>query len=158
MVLTKTLLVKMAVGVGLCLLAGAIGGLFTSAGVKTWYPTLIKPWFTPPSWLFGPVWTVLYVLMGVAVALVWHKSTGINAALALFGVQLVLNVLWSLFFFQLRAPALALLDIVLLEVTLIVTTVLFWRIAVPAGALLLPYLLWVGFATVLNASLAWLNR
>lgn len=156
--LARTLLLKVVVGIALCLLVGMIGGLFTSAGVKTWYPTLIKPWFTPPSVLFGPVWTVLYVLMGVAVALVWHKSTGMNAALIIFGVQLVLNVLWSLFFFQLRAPALALLDIVLLAAVLIVTTILFWRIAVAAGALLLPYLLWVGFATVLNASLVWLNR
>jgi len=158
MAFTRTLLVKIVVGAAVCLLAGAIGGLATGAGVKTWYPTLIKPWFTPPGWLFGPVWTALYLLMGVAVGLVWHKSTGINLALVLFAAQLVLNILWSFFFFYLHAPALALVDILLLEIAVFIALVLFWRIVALAGILLLPYLIWVSFATVLNASIVWLNR
>lgn len=158
MVLSKALVLKLVVAIGVCLLAGVLGSVFTSSGVGTWYPTLNKPSFTPPGWLFGPVWTVLYILMGVAVALVWHKSIGIDAALAVFVVQLVLNVLWSLFFFGLRLPALALVDIVLLWGAIVATLVLFWRMQPAAGLLLVPYLLWVSFATVLNAAIVWLNR
>ncbi|MBC7187346.1 MAG: tryptophan-rich sensory protein [Calditrichaeota bacterium] len=158
MVLSKALVVKLVVAIGVCLLAGVLGSVFTSSGVRTWYPTLNKPPFTPPGWLFGPVWTVLYILMGVAAALVWHKSLGVNTALAVFVVQLVLNVLWSLFFFGLRLPAVALVDIVLLWGAILATLVLFWRMQPAAGLLLVPYLLWVSFATVLNAAIVWLNR
>ncbi|MCR4440064.1 MAG: tryptophan-rich sensory protein [bacterium] len=156
--LSKALVLKLVVGIGVCLLAVVLGSVFTSSGVRTWYPTLNKPPFTPPGWLFGPVWTVLYILMGVAVALVWQRSSGVNAALTVFSVQLVLNVLWSLFFFGLRLPALALVDIALLWGAIVATLVLFWRTQPAAGALLVPYLLWVSFATMLNASIVWLNR
>ncbi|MDZ7338566.1 MAG: tryptophan-rich sensory protein, partial [candidate division KSB1 bacterium] len=104
---SKSFFLRLVVGFGVCLLAGIVGGVFTRSAVQNWYPTLAKPVFTPPSWLFGPVWTVLYVLMGIAIAMIWHKSPGSNAATALFLVQLVFNVLWSLFFFGLRSPAVA---------------------------------------------------
>lgn len=155
--LSRELVLRLVVGVGVCLLAGLIGGLLTRSAVENWYPTLIKPSFTPPPWLFGPVWTVLYVMMGIAVGLVWHRNPGANATTALFLAQLLLNVLWSLFFFALRLPAVALVDIVVLWGTLLATLLSFWRIVPTSGLLLVPYLLWVSFAAVLNASIVWLN-
>ncbi|MDZ7295188.1 MAG: tryptophan-rich sensory protein [candidate division KSB1 bacterium] len=155
---SKSFFLRLVVGVGVCLLAGIVGGVFTRSAVQNWYPTLAKPVFTPPSWLFGPVWTVLYVLMGIAIAMIWHKSPGSNAATVLFLVQLVFNVLWSLFFFGLRSPAVALVDILLLWGTLLATLLAFWRILPVSGILLMPYLLWVSYAAVLNASIVYLNR
>ncbi len=158
MEISRALVLRLVVGIGVCLLAGLVGSLATRGAVASWYPTLVKPSFTPPSWLFGPVWTVLYVLMGVAVALVWHKGSGVSAATALFLVQLLLNVFWSLFFFGLRSPTLALVDIAALWGALLVTVSVFWRIVPASGILLVPYLLWVSFATILNAAIVWLNR
>lgn len=125
-----------------------------------WYASLAKPAWNPPSAVFAPVWTLLYAMMGVAAWLVW-KQVGFREAalpLSLFLVQLVLNALWSYLFFGLHRPDLALLDIVTLWVAILVVLVLFWRVAVPAGILLLPYLCWVGFASFLNFTLWRLNR
>jgi len=158
MAIMRTLFFQVILWIGVCLGVGLLGSLWTQAGVRTWYPTLVKPSFNPPAWLFGPVWTALYVLMGVAVALVWHKSMRINVAVALFIVQLVLNALWSLLFFKLRSPFWGLVDIFALWILLFLTLVQFFRIQATAGWLLLPYLLWVSFATVLNAAIFWLNR
>lgn len=149
------------VAIGAPLLAGAIGSVFTASSVATWFPTLIKPALNPPSWVFGPVWTVLYMLMGVAVFLVWVNPGVIKEekrrALEIFGLQLILNILWSVLFFGLQSPLLALVDIVFLWCAILWTILAFARIARPAAWLLAPYLAWVTFATYLNAAIWLLN-
>jgi tryptophan-rich sensory protein len=142
-----------------CELAGIIPSILTAEDVAMWYPTLAKPAFTPPSWLFGPVWTTLYLLMGVALYLVWRsdRSRVRRVALAAFGVQLVLNAAWSLVFFGSRAIFGGLVVIVALLAVILPTMALFARIDRRAAALLVPYLLWVGFATALNYELWRLN-
>jgi tryptophan-rich sensory protein len=152
---------KLLISVAVPLAVGGLSGYATSGGVSTWYPGLAKPSFNPPSWAFGPVWTLLYILMGVAAFLVWRqglRTDGVKSALTVFLIQLALNGLWSVLFFGLQAPGWALVEIILLWLAIIATMVLFWRIVPTAGRLLLPYLVWVSFATVLNASLWWLNR
>jgi tryptophan-rich sensory protein len=142
------------------LTAGAIGGFATVRAISSWYPSLVKPAWTPPSWLFGPVWTVLYILMGIAAWRVWlHAGEPLaRQALAIFVVQLVLNAAWSLLFFGLRAPGLAMAELVLLWLAVAATLGAFWRIEPLAGALLIPYLAWVTFAGGLNHAIWWLNR
>jgi tryptophan-rich sensory protein len=152
---------KFVIAVAVPLAVGGLSGFATSSGVAIWYPTLTKPSFNPPAWVFGPTWTVLYIMMGVAAFLVWREGFGagkVKLALTLFAVQLALNGLWSILFFGLHAPGWALVEIIALGFAIIATTVLFWRVVPAAGMLLLPYLAWVSFATVLNASLWWLNR
>jgi len=131
----------------------------TQTSVTTWYPTLTTPGFTPPDWLFAPVWTVLYALMGVAAALVWRSGEGapVRQALWLFGIQLVLNGGWSFAFFWARSPALGLLVIGLLWVAVAWTTERFFRIRTAAGGLLVPYLLWVTYAAALTGGIWVLN-
>jgi tryptophan-rich sensory protein len=141
-------------------LAGAIGSWATFENVRSWYPTLVKPAWNPPAWVFGPVWTTLYVLMSIAVWRVWRRREGAAAlrlALA-YGGHLVLNALWSVLFFGLRSPALALAEIAVLWSVLAAFQRLLWREDRVSAALWAPYLLWVSFATVLNAMLWWLNR
>jgi len=140
--------------------AAAAGSVATAASVQEWYPLLNKPAWNPPAWIFGPVWTLLYALMSIAAWRVWRREgqPGARLALALFFVQLGLNALWSVLFFGLRAPGLALIEILVLWSCLAWLQCAFWRIDRLAGWLWLPYLLWVSFATVLNASLWWLNR
>lgn len=152
---------KLVIAVAIPLAVGGLSGFATAAGVSTWYPTLVKPAFNPPAWIFGPVWTVLYVTMGVAAFLVWRQGIGsddVKIALTIFLIQLGLNGLWSVLFFGMHLPALALVEIVLLWFAIGATVALFWRVNPVAGGLLLPYWAWVSFATVLNASLWWLNR
>jgi translocator protein len=156
----KTLL-KLAVSISVPLVVGVLSGVATARGVTEWYPTLTRPAFTPPSWIFGPVWTLLYLMMGFAAFLVWQwglEAAGVRVALVAFLVQLALNGLWSLLFFGLRAPGAAFVDIILLWLAIAVTTWLFWRVVHVAGALMLPYLAWVTFAAVLNGSIWSLNR
>ncbi|WP_292517064.1 TspO/MBR family protein [Methanoculleus sp.] len=151
---------RFLVAVGVCLLAALIGSLFTTPAVPTWYAALAKPDLNPPAWVFGPVWTVLYILMGIALYLVWSKGwgrKGVQVAMAIFAVQLVLNVLWSYLFFGLQAPFFALIEIVLLWVAILMTVVTFYRVSVPAAVLLVPYLLWVTFAAYLNYGIYVLN-
>jgi benzodiazapine receptor len=148
----------LVLAVGICLLVGAIGGWVTATSVKTWYPTLAKPSFTPPDWIFGPVWTVLYVLMGIAAWRVWRAGSGrAGGALALFAVQLAANLGWSIAFFGLRQIGAALVVIVVLEAMILATVVRFGRIDRLAAGLLVPYALWVAFATLLNAAIWRLN-
>ncbi len=152
---------KLAIAVAVPLGVAALSGIATSSSVTTWYPTLVRPPFNPPSWVFGPVWTVLYVMMGVAAFLVWRRgldTEGVRTALIAFTLQLALNGLWSVLFFGLRSPGLALVEIIVLWLAILGTIVLFHRVMKLAAALLLPYLAWVSFAAVLNASLWWLNR
>ena len=136
--------------------AGGIGSRFMPG---EWYASLVKPSWNPPSSVFAPVWTTLYVLMGIAAWLVWKKVgfSGARWALGLFLVQLVLNALWSYLFFGAHNPGLALVEIVALWLTILVVAVGFWRVSVPAGVLLVPYLCWVGFASALNFQLWRLN-
>ena len=145
--------------VALCLGVAAIGGWATSISVGGWYQTLDKPRWTPPDRVFAPVWTILYLMMAVAAYRVWRRAgvKGGQGALALFGVQLVLNLLWSILFFGLQRTGLALLDIVLLWTAIAATAVAFWRIDRLAGIFLLPYLVWVTYAVVLNAAIWHLN-
>jgi benzodiazapine receptor len=153
---------KLVISVAVPILVGFFGSLFTTAdSLNNWYANLNKPPFNPPNWVFGPVWTTLYVLMGVAAFLVWRKGLGergVRLALVCFIVQLVLNALWTPLFFGLRSPLAGLIDIVLLLAAIGLTTMLFLRISKPAGVLLVPYILWVLFATILNASIFLLNR
>lgn len=154
-------LLRLLISVSLPLAIGGLSGLATARGVRDWYPTLAKPVFNPPAWVFGPVWTLLYVMMGVAAFLVWQRgwsTDGVKIALVFFVFQLALNGLWSVLFFGMQAPGLALMEIILLWLTIAVTSVLFWRVTPPAGLILLPYWAWVSFATVLNGSIWMLNR
>ena len=139
--------------------AAAIGGTATSRAVRDWYPTLVKPAWNPPAWLFGPVWTVLYIAMAVAAWLVWRRVgwAGTRLALTLFMVQLTLNAAWSIIFFGLRNPGAAFAEVVVLWAAILGTLVLFWQVSVPAGILFIPYLTWVSFAAVLNFSIWRLN-
>jgi translocator protein len=139
---------------------GAIGNVFTSAGMPDWYMSLEKPAFNPPSWVFGPVWTALYIAMAVAAWLVWRDAgfDGARAALTLFFVQLALNLAWSGIFFALREPGWAFVEIAALWAAILATMILFFRHSTWAGALLVPYLAWVSFAAVLNFEIWRLNR
>lgn len=145
-----------------CLAIGYFSGMVTRSSIATWYPTLIKPSFNPPNWIFAPVWSMLYVMMGVAAGLVWNRIESekevVKKALMVFSVQLALNALWSFLFFGLKNPMLAGLEIIILWLMIYETYLQFAKINKIAGYLLLPYLAWVSFATVLNASIWWLNR
>ena len=142
-----------------CLAVSAVGGLITATGVGGWYSALNRPEFNPPNWVFAPVWTVLYVLMAVAAWRIWRSPETVlrGRALALFGAQLALNLLWSFLFFGFQLIGVALIEILILLSAIVFTTVVFWRIERLAGWLFVPYVLWVSFAAVLNLSLWWLN-
>ncbi|GAB3112498.1 tryptophan-rich sensory protein [Streptomyces calidiresistens] len=148
---------SLVVFVGLCYLVAAVGSL-ASAEADEVYGALDRPAWAPPSWLFGPVWTVLYGLIGVSAWLVWRRAGGsARAALVWWGVQLALNLAWTPLFFGAEEYGLALVDIVLLFGAIVVTMVLFARIHRMAAGLLVPYLLWVGYAGALNAAIWWAN-
>jgi len=152
--------VKTAFAVALCLAAGGIASAFTMASIQTWYAELQQPSLTPPDWIFAPVWTTLYIMMGVAAGLVWgskERSRNASFALALFLVHLAVNMAWSLVFFRLQSPGGAFGVIVVLWVMVVILIGLFWRLSRPASVLLLPYLLWVTFASYLNAGIWYLN-
>jgi tryptophan-rich sensory protein len=152
-------IVALILFVGLCLVVEVVSGLATRQSVSTWYVALNKPSWTPPGWLFGPVWTILYISMGVAAWLVWKERAvaTVTPALVLFFVQLALNALWSLFFFGQRQIGMGLVDIGLLWLAVAATIVAFWMVRPLAGGLLIPYLVWVSFATALNYSIWRLN-
>lgn len=144
----------------ICELAGIIGSVFTVTAIPTWYAGLVKPALNPPGWVFGPVWTLLYALMGIAAFLVWKrgwKRKEVKVALGVFGAQLVANALWSIIFFAGHNPFYALIDIVLMWVLIVATIFVFYRISKPAAYLLVPYLAWVSFATYLNYMIYVLN-
>jgi translocator protein len=140
----------------LCLAVGGAAGYFTAQAVVDWYPTLQKPFFNPPPWIFAPVWTALYTMMAVAAWLVWQKRNS-RQALMLFFVQLALNFAWSFLFFGMKSPTLALIDIIAMWITILATLLAFRKFSTTASWLLAPYQAWVSFATVLNASIVWLN-
>lgn len=141
---------------------GYLAGTITQSSVDTWYPTLNKPSFTPPNAAFPIAWTTLYILMGVAAGLVWNRIDFepeiVKKGLRFFAIQFVLNMLWSYLFFGLKNPLIALVEIVLLWLMIYETWFIFKKTDKIAGWLMVPYLLWVSYATVLNASIWWLNR
>jgi len=147
---------KLIISILLPFLASVIGGFFTSQSVSTWYITLIKPSFNPPSWVFGPVWTILYLLMGISLYLVWIKRYD-KKAFTVFGIQLFLNALWSVLFFGLQNPLFAFIEIIFLWAAILITIIYFYRINKISAYLLIPYILWVSFAAVLNISIVLLN-
>jgi tryptophan-rich sensory protein len=148
------------VSTGTCLLVGVSGSLVTATSVRDWYPLIQKPWWTPPSAAFGPVWTVLYLMMGVSAWLIWRNTVegARRMALLIFVTQLVLNSTWSFLFFGLRSPGWAALEIVLLWCSIVATMLAFARISRLAAGLLLPYLSWVSYAAALNVAIWNLNR
>jgi len=161
--LAKIKLSKGIISVTVCVLVGFLSGFATQSSVKTWFPTLVKPFFNPPTWVFAPVWTILYILMGLSFAIVWSNTNvknekNIKKAMLLFGIQLVLNALWSILFFGLCNPFLAFIEILLLWLLIFETIKAFGKIDTLAAKLLYPYLAWVSFATLLNGSIWYLNN
>jgi benzodiazapine receptor len=146
--------IALFVAVLVCFAAAGVGGL-ASANSPEFYRRLDRPAFAPPGWVFGPVWTVLYLMQAAAVWLVWREAAhpGRRIALALFGVQLTLNALWTWIFFAFQSGAGAFVEILVLDVALLATVAAFWRVRRPAAVLMLPYLAWVSFATVLTYSI-----
>jgi tryptophan-rich sensory protein len=153
-------LIRLVGCIVVCEGAGMLGSIFTAQSVRTWYVGLTKPSFSPPNWLFAPVWIVLYAMMGIALYIVWEKRTSQEipaSVLIVFFLQLLLNVLWSFVFFGLRSPLWGFVEIAVLWAAILLTMILFWRISRTAGALLMPYLAWVTFASVLTFSIWKLN-
>jgi tryptophan-rich sensory protein len=150
---------KLAISLALCFGAGGIGAIFTLESLNTWYAMLKKPFFTPPNWLFGPVWAVLYLLMGLSLYSVWHKRLRQDAApYLLFGTQLALNAIWPWVFFGLRSLLGGLFAILVLWLSIVATIHEFLHRSKVAGWLLIPYLVWVSYACLLNFGLWWLNK
>ena len=144
-----------------CQLAGVIGALSMRASVSTWYSALIKPFFNPPSWVFAPAWTILYTLMGVAAFIIWRKGLQlpeVRYALLVFSIQLILNMIWTPAFFGLRSPLAGFIVIIMLWIAILITILSFYSVSRAAAILLIPYIIWVSFAAVLNGSILYLNR
>ncbi len=158
--MTGKKIVNFVLALGICLLAGYIGSYYTTPEIPTWYAGLNKPDLTPPSWVFGPIWTVLYVLMGLSLYLIVQsglKNTEVKVGLALFALQLILNVGWSFFFFGQHSTFWGLLTIILVGALLLCTIIQVFRISFAAALLLLPVLVWIIFAAVLNYQIMILN-
>ncbi|MGD0576993.1 MAG: TspO/MBR family protein [Candidatus Staskawiczbacteria bacterium] len=175
-------LFKLLASIIICGLAGVIGSVFTTPGINGWYRNLNKPSFNPPNWIFGPVWTIIFVLMGISLYLVWIKKFVVKNKInkdkkswnslsqklysgswqkaniiLIFAVQLILNILWSIIFFGMHAPGVAFFELLMLWFAIIFTMVNFYRVSKTAAWLLLPYILWVSFAAILNFSIFILN-
>lgn len=155
----KNDLIKLVTAVSLTVILGAVGGLVTAPEIPTWYAGLTKPSFNPPNWLFGPVWTTLYILMGISCYLVWKQapSSERNKALTIFIIQFVLNFCWSFIFFGMHATGWALAEMILLWITILITIFSFARFSKTAAWLLVPYISWVSFAMLLNGAIWRLN-
>ncbi|HEX5655367.1 MAG TPA: TspO/MBR family protein [Chitinophagaceae bacterium] len=153
---TAKLIISILLTVGI----GATAGLFTASGVDSWYTTIQKPSWNPPNWIFGPVWTTLYIMMGIALYLVWKSGSDERVkkiALILFAFQLILNFLWSFIFFDQQQPGWAFLEILILWVFILLTIFAFARVNKAAAWLLVPYISWVSFAAILNYTIWQLN-
>ncbi len=148
---------KLLVSVVVCLLVGFISGISNNTSMNSWYKHLKKPSFNPPGWIFAPVWTLLYILMGISFYLVW-AAKGPIIAIIFFFVQLALNFIWSFLFFSMKNPLVAFIDIVILLVMILLTVIQFYPVSRIAALLFIPYILWVCFATMLNFTIYWLNR
>jgi len=147
---------KIAGCIVLCLLAGIIGSLFTITGLGSWYMNLVKPSFNPPNWIFGPVWTILYILMGISLYLAL-KNGASRTAKILFASQLMLNLSWTMLFFGLKSPVLGLVCIIFLWLAILFTIKEFHKSSAMSAYLLVPYILWVSFASLLNYAIYILN-
>ena len=160
-------ILRFVVSIAVCELAGIIGSIFTIPNIPTWYAGLIKPVFAPPNWVFGPAWTLLYFLMGVALYLLWVKGfakpkaapikANAKKAVAPFAIQLALNVLWSYLFFGLKSPLYGLIGIIFMWVAIALTIKAIYPVSKKAALLLVPYIAWVSFAAILNAAVLLLN-
>ena len=153
-------ILKLIISILICQGAGVIGSLFTSPAISTWYATIQKPSFNPPNWIFAPVWILLFILMGLSLYLIWSKGfkyKGTKIAIFVFFVQLILNVLWSILFFALQSPLYAFIEIIILWFMILLTIISFYRVSKITIYLLLPYIIWVSFALVLNFSILIIN-
>lgn len=151
---------KLIVSIVAVFIAAGIGNFFTISEITTWYTTLAKPTWTPPNWVFGPVWTTLFLLMGIALYLVWSKGLerkDVKIAIGIFFVQLILNTMWSIIFFGMHSLFGGLVTIIILWIAILINIVLFYRISKPAGLLLVPYIVWVTIASYLTYSVYLLN-
>ncbi len=154
----KKLILKIAISSIICLSLGAGSGISIVDDIKNWYPFILKPDWNPPNWIFGPVWTLLYLMMGISVGLVWHNSKqNKNKALGLFILQFILNMAWSAIFFNHHLIGWAFVEIMLMLLAILFTIISFYKIEKLAAYLLIPYLCWVSFASVLNGTVWYLN-
>lgn len=154
------LIIRPLLCVLICLFIGGSSGLLTADSISTWYVDINKPFFNPPNWVFGPVWTALYTIMGISAGLIWNtgiQNKNTKKSLCVFAIHIFLNGLWSILFFRLKNPELAFIEIVLLLASIIYYTQLFYRIRPLTAWLQIPYIFWVSFASILNGSIAWLN-
>lgn len=150
--------IKILVCVAICLILGFVSGMFTTDSINGWYQTINKPSWNPPNWLFGPVWTLLYILMGIAVALIWHSNSHKKrTAILFFIVQFALNIFWSYIFFYQKNIIGALAEMIIMLCLIIITMYLFFKIDKKAGWLMMPYIYWVSFATFLTYTIYTLN-
>ena len=151
---------KFAVSILICQMAGIVGLFFTTSAIPVWYNTLNKPFFNPPSWVFGPVWTILYAMMGISFFLIWTNKSQVpkkRQTIIVFFTQLLLNAIWSPIFFGMRSPFTGLVVIIILWIFILLTMFNFYKISKTAGLLLIPYFIWVSSATILNFSIWQLN-
>lgn len=152
---------RLIISIVIPLIIGGLSGFFTATGVDSWYQTIEKPSWNPPNWIFGPVWTALYVMMGISLYLVWKSDASLmnkKKAITLFAVQLILNFFWSLIFFTMQSPGWALVEIVILWLFILLTIFAFARISKAAAWLLVPYISWVSFASILTYTIWQLNN
>jgi len=151
--------IRILIFIIICQLGGVIGSIFTTPQITGWYSNLQKPSFAPPNWLFGPVWTALFTLMGISLYWIWgmRLERNFRRAISFFGLQFVLNILWSFFFFGLQNPLFELIEIILLWIAIAITIFEFYRLSKKAGLILLPYIIWVSIATALNYYVLILN-
>jgi benzodiazapine receptor len=153
--------IKLVVSILACFAAAGIGSLFTFKAIPSWYAGLKKPPYTPPNWAFGPVWTTLYILMGISVFLVWQNGLVTNGAMlafTLFWIQLALNALWSIIFFGMKSKGGGVITIIVLWLLIMATMIASFRVSGWAGALLIPYIVWVSIASYLNIGVWLLNK
>ncbi len=151
---------KLIVSIVVVFLAGAVGTVYTLKQITTWYVALTKPGWTPPNWAFGPIWSTLYVLMGISLFLIWRQGLyrkDVQIAILVFAVQLAINVIWSIVFFGTHNIFGGLVLVLILWISIFINIIVFYRISKPAGLILIPYLLWVSIASYLNYSVFLLN-
>lgn len=151
-------IIKLLISIVICQLAGILGSVFNIKSIPKWYSKLKKPFFNPPNYIFGPVWTLLYLLIGISLYLIWISNKPILFAIIIFSIQLILNILWSAIFFGAKKPALAFIELIFLWLSILATIIIFYPISALASYLLIPYILWVSFAGVLNFFLWKLNK
>ena len=153
-------IIRLLITILICEGAGIIGSIFTTSSINTWYTGIIKPSFNPPNWIFGPVWTILFLMMGISLYLIWLKKlsgSNVKGVITIFGFQLALNILWSVLFFGLHLPLWALIDLALLWLVILLTIIKFYPLSRWAAWLMIPYILWVSFAGILNFFIVRLN-